>query len=61
MSTCIHPWEANAVDFGLSIISAHLDSMRNFIKNLSIYQRNAQIVTSDSCYRIDELLEDSFR
>lgn len=59
MTTCITPWEASSSDFGLTTIMAHLDSIRSFIKNQSIYERNAQIVLSDS--RIDELLEDSFR
>lgn len=57
---CVTQWETNAADFGLSIIHAHLDSIRNFNNNLPLYRRNAQIVLSD-CSRIDELLEDSFR
>lgn len=60
-STCVTPWETNADDFGLSIILAHLDSVRIFTKNLALYQRNAQIAMAESRNRIDELLEDSFR
>lgn len=59
---CISQWEMNTADFGLSIAFAHLDSIRNFNNNMSMYRRNAQIVLSDSCGdRIDELLVDSFR
>lgn len=61
VTACITAWEANASDFGLGIIMNHLDSVRSFGKNLNLYQRNAQIVMSDSCHRIDELLEDSFK
>lgn len=60
-AVCITQWEPNAADFGLSIIHAHLDLIRNFNNNLTLYRRNAQIVMCDSCGRIDELLEDSFR
>lgn len=61
ISTCVSSWETNADDFGLSIILAHLDSVRIFTKNLTLYQRNAQIIMADSKNRIDELLENSFR
>lgn len=56
---CINQWEINSADFGLSTVYAHLESIRNFIKNLPMYRRNAQAVITDN--RIDELLEDSFR
>lgn len=61
VTTCLTPWEVNSSDFGLTIMFSHLDSVRNFSKNLSLYHRNAQIVLSDSTSRYDELLEDSFR
>lgn len=61
VTTCLTPWEVNASDFGLTIMFSHLNSVRNFTKNLPLYQRNAQIVISDSASRLDELLEDSFR
>lgn len=56
---CVNQWEMNTADFGLSIVYAHLESLRNFINNLPMYRRNAQAVLTDN--RIDELLEDSFR
>ncbi|XP_031617097.1 breast cancer anti-estrogen resistance protein 3 homolog isoform X2 [Contarinia nasturtii] len=59
ITVCISPWENSSVDFGLSTVFAHIDSLRNFIKNLPMYRRNAQAVLTDN--RIDELLEDSFR
>ncbi|XP_055714027.1 SH2 domain-containing protein 3C [Phlebotomus papatasi] len=61
INACIAPWESSASDFGLSIFSAHLDSARNFAKNLPTYRRNAQMILNDSSIRLDELLEDSFR
>lgn len=56
---CISQWENNSADFGLSIVHSHLETLRNFTNNLSLYRRNAQAVLTDN--RIDELLEDSFR
>ncbi|XP_037042558.1 breast cancer anti-estrogen resistance protein 3 homolog isoform X3 [Bradysia coprophila] len=61
ITSCLTPWETSAADFGLTIMFAHLDSIRNFHKNLSLYQRNAQTIMSDSSSRLDELLEDAFR
>lgn len=60
ISSIITPWETSASDFGLTILLTHLDSARNFIKNLSLYKRNAQIILNDQS-RIDDLLEDAFR
>lgn len=45
----------------MSILFAHLESIRHFTKNLTLYQRNAQSLMSDSGSRLDELLEDAFR
>ncbi|KAJ6650034.1 Breast cancer anti-estrogen resistance protein 3 like [Pseudolycoriella hygida] len=61
ITSCLTPWETNAADFGLTIMFAHLDSIRTFHKNISLYQRNAQTIMSDSSSRFDELLEDAFR
>lgn len=61
ITSCITPWETSAVDFGISILFGHLESVRHFTKNLSLYKRNAQIVMADSSSRLDELLEDAFR
>ncbi len=61
ITSCLTPWETSAADFGLTIMFAHLDSIRNFHKNISLYQRNAQTIMSDSSSRLDELLEDAFR
>lgn len=60
MTSCVTQWEQSASDFGLTILLAHFDSARNFIKNLSLYKRNAQTVLNDQS-RLDDLLEDSFR
>lgn len=61
ITSCLTPWETNAADFGLTIMFAHLDSIRNFHKNISLYKRNAQTIMSDSSSRLDDLLEDAFR
>lgn len=61
VTSCITPWEQNAADFGLNIMFAHMDAMRQIQKSLPLYHQNAQIVLSDSASRYDELLEDSFR
>lgn len=61
ITSSLTPWETSAADFGLTIMFAHLDSIRNFNKNISLYQRNAQTILSDSSSRLDELLEDAFR
>lgn len=59
-TSSVTPWETSASDFGLTILLAHLDSARQFIKNYPLYKRNAQIVMDDQS-RLDDLLEDSFR
>lgn len=61
ITSCITPWETSAADFGIGIMFAHLESIRNFTRNLALYQRNAQTVMTDSSSRLDELLEDAFR
>lgn len=61
ITSCITPWETSAADFGLSILFSHLESVRQFARNLTLYQRNAQSVMADSSSRLDELLEDAFR
>lgn len=61
ITSCITPWESSASDFGLTILFNHLDSVRQFSRNLTLYQRNAQTVMADSSSRLDELLEDAFR
>lgn len=58
-TVCISNWENSSADFGLTTVHAHLEALRNFSNNLSMYRRNAQAVLTDN--RIDELLEDSFR
>ncbi|XP_055295653.1 breast cancer anti-estrogen resistance protein 3 homolog isoform X3 [Sitodiplosis mosellana] len=58
-TVCILHWENSSADFGLTTVHAHLEALRNFSNNLTLYRRNAQAVLTDN--RIDELLEDSFR
>ena len=58
-TVCISHWENSSADFGLTTVHAHLEALRNFTNNLTLYRRNAQAVLTDN--RVDELLEDSFR
>lgn len=60
-TSCVSPWETNTDDFGLSILFCHLDSARNFTRNLELYKRNAVTVMSNSESRLDELLSDAFK
>lgn len=57
----MQPWETSAADFGIGIMFAHLDALRQCTRNLQLYQRNAATVMADSSSRLDELLEDAFR
>ncbi|XP_055599680.1 breast cancer anti-estrogen resistance protein 3 homolog isoform X2 [Uranotaenia lowii] len=60
VASCVTPWENITQDFGFSILFAHLDAARSFIKNLPLYRKNANIVMQDTS-RLDALLEDAFR
>ncbi|XP_020716416.1 breast cancer anti-estrogen resistance protein 3 homolog [Ceratitis capitata] len=59
--TCITAWEAKADDFGMTINFLHLDSARQFLRNLTLYRKNAKILLEESSQRLDELLSDAFR
>lgn len=58
--SCIMPIETNTQDFGFSILFSHLDAVRGFCNNLTVYRRNAKIVMNDLS-RLDALLEEAFR
>ncbi|CAG9865035.1 unnamed protein product [Phyllotreta striolata] len=52
-------WEWNTQDFGITILSNHLDTARKYLELSPTYQRNAEIVLGDA--RTDELTLDMFR
>uniref|UniRef100_A0A8D9A9M9 Breast cancer anti-estrogen resistance protein 3 homolog n=3 Tax=Cacopsylla melanoneura TaxID=428564 RepID=A0A8D9A9M9_9HEMI len=58
-SSCITCWETSSSDFGLTILFNHLESARKLTEGLHTFQRNCQIVLSDS--KVDDLLLDMFR
>lgn len=58
---CVASWENKAEDFGIAINYLHQESVRDYLKNLHLYRKNAKIVLEESESRVEELLLDAFR
>lgn len=56
---CLSLCESNTEDYGLSKLFNHLETARNYMRLMPVYQRNAEIVLGEA--RMDELTLDIFR